>query len=88
MASPFMDAVTLNGRRAETGVGRTNRWVSRNGQTEGTTTRFRSGSITETHTHGAGVAGTAKHTDRTGTITTVRAGDMGDRSRAFTLGRR
>lgn len=88
MANPFMDAVTLNGRRAETGVGRTTRWIARNGRTEGTTTRFRSGSVTDTHTHGPGIPGTARHTDRAGNVTTVRAVNMDARSRAFALNRR
>lgn len=76
-------------------VGKTDRdviqedkWGHHNASTQGTTTRYRSGSITETHYHGGGTRlGTATHTDRNGRTSTIAQSQMNANTKNFAWNR-
>ena len=78
----FMDFVTLGGHRPQVGVGKSFPWISKNGQTQGVTTRFRSGSVTQTHMHGSAM-GTSTHMNRYGQTMTLTASQMNSDTKQF-----
>lgn len=71
----FSNFVTIGGQRTQQDVLSVSSWTSKNQQTQGVVTRYRSGSVTQTHLHPKSL-GTFTHTNRKGKKLEITQSDM------------
>lgn len=83
----FLDKTSSIGK-TERDIISQSKWSNSKTNTQGTTTRYRSNSITETHYHGSATRlGTATHTDRNGSKSTIAKYQMNADTKNFARNR-